>query len=63
MMEDTVRLDRLADDKVHNSEFYRFKTRGFSLPRSAKLSYKQTALNSPVKTVLNFPVKLRQIRR
>ena len=36
MMEDTVRLDQLADEKVHNSELYHFKTRR-SLPLSAKL--------------------------
>ena len=28
MMEDAVRLARLADDKVHNSEFYRFTPHG-----------------------------------
>ena len=78
MMEDTVRLGRLADDKGHNSEFYRFnfivvvrfqEVPNFNFLR--KLWYKQTviaskncvnfagktAITSPVKTVLNSPLR------
>ena len=64
MMEETVRLGRFADDKVHNSEFYRFNSiqvvrfhEAANFSFLSKLWYKQTVL-SPVKTVLNFPVEL-----
>ena len=51
MMEDTVRLGRFADDKGHNSEFYRFNSivvvRFQEVPNFSflgKLLYKQTVI-------------------
>ena len=49
MMDDAVRLGRFADDKVHNSEFYRFKTNCIIAGKNCVKFDGEIALSSPVK--------------